>query len=68
MVRPTVSPLFPLYGFSMRVPVALAGRIAGGAIMLATAYALPAPAVLAADQHSYAKTELGDLVSYLESL
>ena len=27
------------------------------------AYALPAPAVLAADQHSYAKTELGDLIA-----
>ena len=53
--------LFPSYSSSMRGPVARLGRIAGGAIALAVAYALAAPAVLAADQ--YAKTELGDLIS-----
>src|SRR5437762_9988541 len=37
------------------------GRIASGAIALAMAYALAAPAVFAADQ--YAKTELGDLIA-----
>ena len=36
------------------------GRIAGRALALAMAYALAAPAVLAADQ--YANTELGDLI------
>ena len=53
--------MFPSYSSSMRGPVARLGRIAGGAIALAVAYALAAPAVLAADQ--YAKTELGDLIS-----
>src|SRR4051794_41424471 len=53
--------LFPSYSSSIRGPVARLGRIAGGAIALAVAYALAAPAVLAADQ--YAKTELGELIS-----
>ena len=41
------------------------GRIAGGAIALAMAYALPGPVVLAADQTplAYAKTELSDLLA-----
>ena len=61
----------------MRAPVAVAGRIAGGAIALATAYVLPAPVVLAADLHprvisapiplgttvAYARTELSDLIA-----
>jgi murein L,D-transpeptidase YcbB/YkuD len=55
----------------------VAGRIAGGAIALATAYVLPAPVVLAADLHprvisapiplgttvAYARTELSDLIA-----
>jgi len=53
--------LFLSYSSSIRDPVARLGRIAGGAIALAVASALAAPAVLAADQ--YAKTELGDLIA-----
>jgi murein L,D-transpeptidase YcbB/YkuD len=55
----------------------MAGRIAGGAIALATAYVLPATVILAADLHpravsaptplgttvAYAKTELSDLIA-----
>ena len=55
--------MFPSYSFSLRDRVVRLGRIAGGAIALAIAYALPAPAVLAADQYSYANTELGGLIA-----
>src|SRR4051812_6219977 len=66
--------LFNSCGSAMRGPVARLGRIAGGVIALAMAYALAAPAVLAADQQAvfaqtpgptlaYAKTELGDLIA-----
>jgi murein L,D-transpeptidase YcbB/YkuD len=69
--------MFPSHSFSMRGPAAVAGRIAGGAIALATAYVLPAPVVLAADLHprvisapiplgttvAYARTELSDLIA-----
>jgi murein L,D-transpeptidase YcbB/YkuD len=46
------APLFQLCSFSTKRLLALVGPIAGGAIALATACALNAPAVLAADQES----------------
>ena len=68
--------MFPSCSFSTRKLLARVGPIAGGAIALAAACALAAPAVLAADQEpgaafvsappapmaAYANTELGELI------